>query len=116
MQITVLGHYILYNVTKCEEELPCQIVDLHVSIVGLEDDVAGALTRIVSIGPFQHAASLKCIERYVPITRCDPSCLLDNGYISIGMFEKVGNIWNNFSRHFINGVIDATKTQHKYNK
>ena len=51
MQITVLAHYILYNVTKCEEELPCQIVDLHVSIVGLQDDVAGALTRIVFLDP-----------------------------------------------------------------
>ena len=74
MQITVLGHYILYNVRKCEEVLPCQIVDLHVSIVGLENDIAGALTSVVFLGPLQHAASLKCIERYVPINRCDPSC------------------------------------------
>ena len=67
-------------------------MDLHVSIVGLQD-VAGALTRIVFLGPLQHAG-LKCIERYVPINRCDPSCLLDNGHISVRMFEKVGNIWN----------------------
>ena len=66
MQLTVLGHYILYNARKCEEVLPCQIVDLHVSIVGLQDDVAGALTSVVFLGPLQHAASLKCIVRYGP--------------------------------------------------
>ena len=112
MQLTVLRHYIL--VTKCEEELPCQIVDLHVSIVGLQDDVAGALTSVVFLGPLQHAASLKCIERYGPINRCDPSCLLDIS--GLGCLKKVESIWNNFSRHFINGVIDATKTRHKYEK
>ena len=51
-------------------------MDLHVGIVGLEDDVAGALTRIVFLGPLQHA-SLKCIDRYMPINRRDPSCLFD---------------------------------------
>ena len=62
MQITVLGHYILNNVTKCEEELPCQIVDLHVSVVGFQDDVASALTYIVFLDRLQHAG-LKCIGK-----------------------------------------------------
>ena len=95
MQITVLGHYILYNVTKCEEELPCHIVDLHVGIVGLEDDVAGALTSIVFLGPLQHAASLKCIEGYVPINRSDPSCLLDISRLGC---SKKWETWNNLHR------------------
>ena len=75
MQLRVLRRYVLYKVTKNEEVPPCHIVDLHVSIVGLQD-VAGALTRIVFLGPLQHA-SLKCIDRYVPINRRDPSCLFD---------------------------------------
>ena len=63
MQLAVLRHYILYRMTKWDGNQPCQIVDLHVSIVSLHDDAAGALTCIVFLDHIQHAASLKCIGK-----------------------------------------------------